>query len=324
MLQGEQLQLIVEATKDRIVGVPGISSSSLIPLQEPGVEAIILRDIHRTIATIENTTKLALYPKRKTELPQSAREAYEDKEKYLSLGAFSSSEIANFPRWQDLTEEQQDVYFNDPTLYSSGTLDWDRMTRKQREFLNSHIAYVPNKSGDIEKIDGKGRAYIKLYNREIIKVHTVTVQSPVKSNGAFMWGRTYTEESLIIHRREGGIQLVPQLASLAMLNGGGAYLATGAMGYGITTPKIPQLIKVDYTYGLKEIPLDLQDAAAMLTAIKVFENVNLLTTQGILGFSVQGFSANFAKGMYSDVMERYEARAQAILDRYQYTGLTGW
>jgi len=324
MIQGEQLQLLVEAVKDRIVGVPGITSNGLIPLEEPGIEAIILRDIQRTVAHVENVTKLSLYPKRKTDLPKTPQEAYEDKQKYIPMQVFSSYAAASFPRWTDLTSAQKESYFNDSSLYVDGTLDWDLMTRDQKKFLTSNIKFVPNKSGNAEKIDGKGRSYIKLYNREIIKVHSVTLASPIKTSGVSLWGRTYTEEAIITFRREGGIQLVPQMAAIGMLRDGSAYTATGAMGYGMAAPKIPQLIKVDYTYGLQEIPLDLQDAIAMLTAIKVFENVNLMTTQGILGFAVQGFSAQFGKGMYEEVMGRYEKRAGDILSNYRFVGMTGW
>lgn len=324
MIQGEQLQLLVEATKDRIVGVPGITSNGLVPLQEPGVEAIILRDIHRTVATVENITKLALFPRRKTDLPKTSREAYEEKYKYVPMQVFNSYETLSYPTWDQLTPQQQEVYAGDKTLYIDGSLDWDLMTRQQKAYLNSKILHVPNKVGDAEKIDGKGRSYIKLYNREVIKINSVTLASPVKTSGTSLWGRVYTEDSIIPYKREGAFQLVPQMAAIGMLRDGSAYMATGAMGYGMAAPKIPQLIKVDYTYGLEEIPLDLQDAIGMLAAIKVFENVNLLTTQGILSFAVQGFSANFSKGMYFDVMERYKDRAEKIINAYQFVNMTGW
>lgn len=324
-MQGEQLQLLVEATKDKIVGVPGITSNGLIPLEEPGIEAIIFRDIQRSVVEIENITKLSLSPKRKTDLPKTAKEAYENKGKFLSLGCFPDSMSLNYPRWEDLTVKQREVYADSPTLYRDGTLDWDRMTRQQKEYLSLRISHVPNKSGDAEKFDGKGRKYIKLYNRNIIEIHRVVYQIMNPNNGSIpITSRAFTKSEVITYAREGGIQLMPAMGVANMIYSGGATIAGSATSFGMGVPSLPQVLKVDYTYGLEEIPLDLQNAVAMSAAIKVFETVNLMTTQGLTGFAVQGFNANFGAGQYKEVMDRYQLRVDKILENYRFLNLTGY
>ena len=325
MIQGEQLQLLVEATKDRIVGIPGIHSQGLVPLNEPGIEAIIYRDINRTVAEIENLIKLSLSPKRKTDLPKTPREAYENKSKYSLLGCFPDANTVNYPRWSDLDDKQKSYYAGDPNLYVEGTLDWDLLRREQRIYLTQRISFVPNKSGDAERYDGKGRTYIKLYQRQLIKVERASIEVPNPGNPSFpLLSRAYTPSEIIMFKREGGIQLMPSFGTASMLAGGGAYLAKSAVSYGLGIPSLPQILKVDYTYGLEEIPLDLQEAVALKTAIKTFESINLMTTQGMLSFAVQGFNAAFGEGMYVKTMERYDARAAKILESYRMLNITGW
>jgi hypothetical protein len=95
-------------------------------------------------------------------------------------------------------------------------------------------------------------------------------------------------------------------------------------GYGLIVPNMPQIITVDYSFGLEEIPPDLQDAVAMLSAVKVFELVNVAFTKGMMSYSVGGFSASFSKGLYSSVIERYERSADDLLAPYFQVVMTGY
>lgn len=323
MLQGEQLQLLVENVYDRINGAP-IANKDLIPSTEPGIESIIIRDIHRTVRKVENKIKLALYPKRKTDLPGTPREVYENKEKYTSLGCIPRADTSFFPMWSDLTDEQKSIYNDNPVLYKPGTLPWDLMSNKQKQYFSQRVTYIPEKVDDCEVLDGKGRAYIKLHERNIIKVHSVSlyIKKPGTSMLMPMLARTFTEDSIQVFKSEGGIQLMPLLATNGMLMmGAGGY----STSFGVNVPRFPQMIHVDYTYGLKEIPEDLREAISLLTAAKAFESINIAYTQGLTGYSVNGFAAQFGKGAYNDVMERYKEEAESILNsHYTQVNLTGW
>ena len=85
-------------------------------------------------------------------------------------------------------------------------------------------------------------------------------------------------------------------------------------------PSLPQIVAVDYTFGLEEIPPSLQDAVALYAAIRVFELVNIAFTKGLMNYSVQGFSASFNQGMYYNVMERYKEEAELLMQPY-FAGL---
>jgi hypothetical protein len=323
-LEGEQLQLLVENVHDRMNGAP-IANRELIPITAPGVESIIIRDIHRTISKVEHRVKLALSPKRKTNLPKTPREVYEEKTKYYAMGCFPKGELVEYPYWEDLTATQKASFGDDSSIYAPGTIPWDMMTNKQKSYFSSRVIFIPNKVADSERLDGKGRAYIKLYERNIIKVHSVGVF--LKKPGASMTNpllyRTYTEESVNVYAKEGAIQLMPLMAQggMMMSNQAGGY----STNFGVVLPRYPQLIHVDYTFGLKEIPEDLKDAISLLTAAKAFESINLAYTQGLTGYSVQGFSAQFGKGMYADVIERYKAEADEIISaHYTQVSMTGW
>lgn len=321
MLEGKQLQLLIENVRDRIVGVPGLTPDALIPMETPGVESIIQRDIQRVVATIENNAKISLYPKRRTKLPKTPREAYENKYKYEKLQCFTSYDALVYPRWEDLTPEQQTKYLIDPldstlgNVYKDGTLSWDLMNRAQKQYLTNRIIFASNKVGDEEKLDGKLRSHFKLKNRDIVAIHKISLEirnAPAGSTSPFL-SRTYGENEYFLYEKTGEIILAPSYTQLGMVYGTGINYTS----YGISAPPLPQVIHIDYSYGYQEIPLDLMDAAAMLTAIKVFENVNMLFAQGLMSYSVQGFSASFGKGLYTDVMERYTIQANAVIDRYK-------
>lgn len=321
MLKGKQLQLLIQNIKDRVVNVPGVETNGLIPVENPGIEAIISRDAQRSVAEVESRLKLALYPKRKTDLPKTPREVYEGKVKYAS--SYKDSRVLHFPQWIHLTEEQQGLY-GTPNLYVDGTLPWDMFTNAQKQYFSTQVIYVPNKAADAEKLDGKGRNHIKLNERNIIKVHSVELKIKNPSNNSLFMGRSYSDSEIIVYHQAGSIQLIPAMARAEMLRDGGSFLASQSTAYGLTIPRIPQIMSVDYTYGYEEIPLDLMDAVAMTAANRVFETVNISFTKGLLSYSVQGFSAQFGKGMYTEVMQRYSDKADMIFANYSAMSITGW
>ena len=95
-------------------------------------------------------------------------------------------------------------------------------------------------------------------------------------------------------------------------------------GYGLIVPSMPQIITIDYQFGLEEIPPDLQDAVALMSAVKVLELVNVAFTKGMMSYSVNGFSASFGNGLYSSVIERYEKIAEDLLAPYFQVVMTGY
>lgn len=319
-LQGKQLQLLMQNIKDRIVNVP-VQDNGLIPLEVPGMEAIISRDAQRAVAEVEKRLKIALYPKRKTDLPGSARKIYEEKSKFIT--SFLNPLAVNFPQWHHLDDEQKEIYPSQ-TDYESGTLPWDYWTNAQKRYFETQVKFAPTKVGDSETLDGKGRNFIKLHERNIVKVHQVALRVRSPNDTMSFRGRTYSDRELIVYKEQGAIQLMPAMARVEAMRDGSAFLATQSTSYGLTIPRIPQILVIDYTFGFEEIPMDLMDAVAMTAAMKVFESVNVGYTKGLLGFSVQGFNAQFGKGMYAETMARYEDRADRIFANHSYASITGY
>jgi hypothetical protein len=337
-LQNRELQLLIEAVEDRIfsvntLGIGGLTSSDCLPEEArcsdgnsslPGFKALLIRAIQRSVARVENRIKLAVYPRRKTNLAQSAREVYEDRVKYGfgGLDSFLTPSSKDYPTWGDLSASQQLEYNNDSGLYMAGTLPWSLLTEEQREEFSREVIYVPNKVENEERIDGKGRSYIKLYERYVNKVFKIAleIQDP-QGLGIPYLNRTYAPNEYFLYKKEGGIILFPAQAKVSAT---GASNMIASSGYGLVVPSMPQIIAVDYEFGLREIPQDLQDAIALYAAIRTFELVNIAFTKGMMSYSVQGFSASFGKGMYSDVIERYKAEAEELLHPYFHMIMTAY
>ena len=164
---------------------------------------------------------------------------------------------------------------------------------------------------------------MRLHERHIINVHKASVRVRTLNSADQFKTRTFSENEMIIYREEGAIQLMPKMAVNQMITSSGPLLGAASTIYGVAMPKIPQVLAVDYTFGMKEIPSDLMDAVAMLSANRVFETVNVGMSKGLLSFSVQGFSAQFGKGLYSETMNRYQDRADSIFANYTYLSITG-
>lgn len=344
-IKGKELQLLIESTEDRIFGLQNLGLSHLTAsdcLPEdarcsngtssiPGFKNILLRAIERSIAKVENRTKLALYPRRKTNFAQNPREVYEDRVKFGTggLDSFVDPRARDFPMWENedepflaLNDAQRAIYNNDEELYRPGSLPWDYLTREQKEFFARRVIYAPNKTENEERIDGKGRSYIKLYERYATKIHKLAleIQDP-QGLGIPYLNRTYAPNEYFLYKKEGAVILFPAQAKISAT---GASNIIASSGYGLVVPNMPQIIAVDYEFGLEEIPQDLQDAIALYAAVRAFELVNIAFTKGMMSYSVQGFSASFGKGMYADVMQRYKEEAEDLLHPYFQMVMTGY
>jgi len=332
-ISGKELNLLIEATMDRIAGIPQLDPAikagdclppSAIDGSLPGFRSIVIRAIQKSVAKIENRTKLALYPRRKTNFAKTPSEVYNNRVKYgvNALDSFLTQSSRNYPTWNDLNNEQKSKYNNNPSLYTNGTLPWDLLTNEQQIQFSREVLFFPNKVDDEERIDGKGRSYIKLYERSIISVNKVALEIKDPSGlGIPYLNRTYAPNEYFLYKKEGSNILFPAQAKFSAT---GASNMIASSGYGLIVPSMPQIINVDYSFGLEEIPPDLQDAVAMLSAIKVFELVNVAFTKGMVSYSVGGFSASFANGLYSNVIERYERMADDLLAPYFQVVMTGY
>lgn len=336
-VQGYELQLLIELTEDKIIGAPTVShipEAGCIPDSArcgpdgsssiPGFRAILIRAINNAVAQVENRIKLALYPRRKTNFAKTPKEVYEDRVKFSngSTDSFFVPTYKSYPKWTDLNTEQQALYNNDNTLYTDGTLPWDLLTPEQQRDFSGKVIYVPHKTEDEEKLDGRERSYIKLYERQIIKIHrlALVIQDPMGLGVPYLH-RAFDPSEYFIYNKEGAIRLFPAQAKISAA-------ANGALmsyaGYGMRVPAFSQIIHVDYEYGLQEIPPALQEAVALLAAAKAFELINISLTKGFMSYSVQGFSASFGQGLYQPVIERYRQEAEDLLAPYFLPVMTAW
>lgn len=336
-LQGRELQLILELVEDKLINVPAVSNipeASCIPdsarcgpdgsSSVPGWRAILIRAVNLAVHQVENRIKLALYPRRKTNLAQSAQEVYEDRVKYSSgsLNSFVDPSYMMFPRWADLSPEQQAGYNDDPALYIDGSIPWGLLTLAQQREFASKVIFVPNKVEDEERLDGKERSYIKFYERNIIKIHRLAlkIQDPLGLGIPYLH-RSFDPSEYFIYHKEGAIRLFPAQAKISAV-GSGALMSYA--GYGMRVPAFSQIIHVDYEFGLEKIPPALQEAVAYLAAARAFEMINVAYTKGMTNFSVSGFSAGFGAGLYNDIRQRYREEAEELLAPYYLPVMTAW
>lgn len=336
-VQGKELQLLIELTEDKIIGAPAVSNipqAGCIPDSArcepdgsstiPGFRAILIRAINHSVAQVENRIKLSLYPRRKTNLAKTAKEVYEDRAKYSygELNSFVNPAFKTYPEWGDLDAEQQGRYGDDQALYEPGTLPWALLTPQQQRDFTAAVIYVPNKSEDEERIDGKERSYIKLYERNIIKIYRLAlkIQDPMGLSIPYLH-RAFDPSEYMVYKKEGSIRLFPAQAKISAV-GNGSLMSYA--GYGMRVPAFSQIIHVDYSYGLEEIPPALQEAVALLAAAKAFELINIAFTKGMMSYSVQGFSASFGEGLYRSVIQRYREEAEELLAPYYMPVMTAW
>jgi hypothetical protein len=332
-ISGRELNLLIETTMDRIAGIPqlepSIKSEDCLPASAidgslPGFRSIIIRAINKSVSRIENRIKLALYPRRKTNFAREPKEVYQNRIKYGSgaMDSFLTASSRLFPTWNDLSDEQKEKYNDNQNLYTNGTLPWDLLTSEQQAQFSREVLFFPDKVGDEERIDGRGRSYIKFYERSIINIFKLALEIKDPSGlGIPYLNRTYAPNEYFLYRKEGAVILFPAQAKISAT---GESNMIASAGYGLIVPSMPQIICCDYSFGLEEIPPDLQDAVAMLAAVKVLELVNVAFTKGMMSYSVSGFSASFGQGLYSSVIERYERHADELLAPYFQFLMTGY
>ncbi|MFA5626228.1 MAG: hypothetical protein WC965_01970 [Thiohalomonadaceae bacterium] len=336
-VQGKELNLLIQLVEDKIIGAPAASgipggggipesarcdSSGYSPI--PGFRSILIRAINNAVAQVENRIKLALYPRRKTNFARTPQEVYEDRVKYSTgaLDSFLDVSYREYPQWSNLEPEQMDMYNNDSTLYTPGTLPWDLLTPEQMKEFASRVLYAPNKTENEERIDGRERSYIKLYERNIIKIHRIAlvIQDPMGLGIPYLH-RTFDPSEYFLYPIEGAVRLFPAQAKISAV-GNGALQSFA--GYGMRVPYFSQLIHVDYEHGMERIPPALQEAVALLAASKAFEMLNVAFTKGMLSYSVSGFSASFGEGLYMKTIQRYKEEAEELLGPYYMPVMTAW
>lgn len=303
----------LRVTYDKLTGVQ---------LPEGDFEQVLLREVERAVAWVENRIKSSLTVKRKTDLPKTPKEAYADKSRF---NAYIDGLWLNFPRWEQLTEGQKTtLYANNELTYTPGSVPWDLLTEEQRMLFSTKVQYAPNKSEAAEKQDGKGTAYIKLYKGPLVKFHSLALSFtnvPGYQNLSTFF-RRYQPNEILVYERESAIHIFP--AVMARIMNSSQDPLYGSQ-FGTVAPRIPQVLHIDYEYGYKEVPADLLEAVAIKAAIQALVYVNNLFTGGLSGFGVTGFNAQFQGGfMYGALKERLEADLkQALLPYYQIT-LTSW
>lgn len=307
-------QDLLQVVYDKLSGVQQPEGSDF--------EKVILREIDRSAAWVENRIKSSLTVVRKTELPKSPREAYEDKVRFKN---FIDALWLSFPKWEQLTDSQKTtLYGNNPDIYTDGTLPWDLLTEEQRILFGSKVTYASNKIEGAEKQDGKNNAYIKLYQAPIVKFHSLAlsfVNVPGYQNLSTFF-RLYQPNEILVYHREGAIHIFP--AVMARIMNSSQDPLYGSQ-FGTVAPRIPQVLHIDYEYGYEVVPDDLLEAVGIKAALYILAYINNLFTGGLQGFGVQGFNAQFQQGqMYGPLKAQFEYDLKQILKPYYQLVMTGW
>lgn len=340
----KEFQLLVQATEDRMfslnsLGFAGLGADGCLPedircsdpsdgtvgsSSMPGYYDMLKRAITHSVSRVENKIKLGLFPRVKTDFAKTPREVYEDR---YTFGTGNTDSFLNpgsrtYPEWQHLTDEQQAEYQNNQSLYTPGTMPWDLLTREQRDIFSRSVIYYPNKTEDSERIDGRGRSYIKLYERYVTDIYRLELrlQDP-QGLGIPYLARSYNPSEYFLYKKSGAVILFPAQARVQAMTTANMI---GAAGYGMIVPAMPQILHVSYKFGLETIPHNLQDAVALYAAARMFELVNIAMTKGLTSYSVQGFSASFGDGLYQPVIQRYHQEAEDILHSYYQISMVGW
>jgi hypothetical protein len=282
---------------------------------------VVSREVDRAAVWVENRIKTSLSVVRKTDLPGSGQECYEDKDRFRSQ---INPLFLSFPRWAQLTDAQRAIYANTSTLYKDGALPWDLLTEEQMYLWNTQVSYASNKAENAEKQDGKNTAYIKLYRGPLVKFHSLAlsfVNVPGYQNLATFF-RLYQPNEILVYEKEGAIHIFP--AVMARLLSSTQDPMYGSQ-FGVVSPRIPQVLHIDYEYGYKQVPLDLLEAVATKAALEIIGYITSIMTAGLRGFGVQGFNANFGDGiLYPHLITRLEKNLEKLLVPYYRLNMTGW
>lgn len=312
------IQDVMQYTLDALAGVD---------LPEGDFDELLRREVIRAIDFVENKLQTSLTPARRTNLPKTPREAYENRRKFVDY--INNPGYLSFPRWDQLTTEQKALYGNNPDNYVEGSLPWDLLTEEQRIIFSTMINYDPNKEQDAERQDGKNTAYILTYRAPIIWVDYVAfvfttppgyeVDAPQKT----LFFRKYLPSELKIYKREGGIHIFP--AVMARLTYGSTQDPMYGGQWGPVAPRIPQVIEIDYTYGYEKVPPTLMQAVAYRAGMNIIQAISAMYTAGLAGFGVEGFNASFNDGiMYKPLYDKFRTEFPELIRPFYRPVMTAW
>lgn len=309
------LQTIIQYTYDALAGVD---------IPEGDFDELLRRDVEKAVDWVEQTVKTSLSPVRRTNLPKTAQDAYEDKARYRDFQ--KNQAYLTFPTWSQLTSAQQALYGGNQANYVDGTLPWQLLTEEQRLLFSSMIEYAPNKIGDAERQDGKGSAFIQTYSAPIVTVYYLALSfvSPPGYNdgGKQLWFRKYKPNEFLVYKKEGAIHIFP--AVMARITQTSQDPLYGSQ-YGVVAPRIPQVLEIDYEYGYVDPPHTLMQAVAYRAAAEILMHISTMYTAGLSGFGVEGFNASFSDGMlYKPLYDKYMVEVQRLLRPFHRVVTSSW
>jgi len=319
MLNEKVLQDIYQIVLDKSLGI-------IFPEETPELQDYIKREIERSAQYVENRLKTSLTPARFTNLPGSPKEAYENRVKYKDA---INPYYFDFPRWDDLTPEQKNLYANDPSLYRNGSLPFHLLTPSQLTTWVSNIQYSPIKVGDAERQDGRSTAYFQTYYAPIINVYSVALAftAPPGYEGKNLFFRLYRPNEFLVYKREGGIQIFPAVMARILGTTSGNDPLYGSQ-YGPVIPRIPQVIMIDYEFGYTDAnrPYDLLEAVAIRTVMQLILSFSSYLTAGLKSFGIEGFNASFGNNglLYETLYNEYKQRLAELLRPYYRIVMTAW
>lgn len=319
MITDKLKQDILQVVYDKVQGV-------LLPEITPEVEAYLLREVERSAQYIENRLRTSLSPARYTNLPKTVQEAYENRAKYKD--AINES-FYQYPKWEDLTDDQKNLYGNNPSFYAPGTLPFNLLTTSQLQQFASNVKVAPNKIGDAERQDGKGTPVIITYYAPIINVYSLSLAftAPPGYEGRNLFFRMYRPNEFYFYRT-GEIHIFPAVMARILTQTISADPLWGSQ-YGPIAPRIPQVIVIDYEFGYTDEnrPFDLLEAVALRTAMQLILAITAQLTAGLKSFSIEGFNASFGGQsglLYENLYTEYEKRLRELLLPYYRPVMTAW
>lgn len=309
------LQDIMQYTYDALAGVD---------IPKGDFDELFRREVIRAVDWVEETIKTSFSPVRRTNLPKTPQDAYEDKPRYRDFQ--KNPNYVSFPNWAQLTTEQKALYGNNQTNYVDGTLPWTLLTEEQRLLFTSMIEYAPNKISEAERLDGKATAYIQTYMAPIVTVYYLALSFVTppgyEDGGKRLWFRLYKPNEFLIYHKEGAIHIFPAVMERIATTSNDALYGTQQ---GTVAPRIPQVIEVDYEYGYVNPPPRLMQAAAYRAAAEVLVHISAMYTAGLSGFGVEGFNASFSDGMlFKPLYDKYRAEAYELLRPFYRVVMTAW
>lgn len=318
MLNEKVKQDIFQIVLDKSYGM-------LLPEVTPDVQSMIEREIERSAQYIENRLRTSLTPARFTDLPKSPEEAYKNRTKYKDS---INPDFYEYPKWSDLTNEQRNLYGNNPSIYQNGTLPFELLTNDQLLTWTSNVRYSDIKVGDAERQDGRGKAFFITYYAPIINVYSVslTFAAPPGYEARPLFFRLYQPSEFKVYHREGGIHIFPAVMARLLLIGSNDPLYGSQ--YGPVVPYIPQVLTIDYEFGYTDQtrPYDLLEAVAIRTVMQMILNISAYLTAGLRSYGIEGFNASFGNNglLYESLYNEYKTRLRELLSPYYRPVMVSW